>query len=988
MMANRTGDRSQLDRRRPSLYARWLVGVLVAVLAPAAVGVAATPAHAGAPQAGSTLHMAASAEPAAVPGEIVVGFRSGVDGSERAAARSAADVNAKRNLLARGGQLVKVERGQTVDEAIAALEQRADVRYAEPNWIYHAESTTPDDARFGGLWGLENTGQAVNGRVGTADVDLDAPEAWEVNRGSASTVVAVVDSGVAFEHPDLAPNMWSNPGEIADNDIDDDGNGMVDDVRGWDFVGDDDNPWDYVDHGTHVAGTIAARGNNGVGITGVAWQASIMDARALNASGSGSNADIADAFTYAAANGAKVVNASLGGPGSSQALSDAITNHPDTLFVVSAGNSALNNETTASYPCNYTAANLICVAATDNTDALASFSNYGATSVDLAAPGVDIDSARPHYLPDAFADGFESSLDKWTVQSGPWGRVTIPNNSLWLTDSPNVNYANNADYAIRTSSKVDVGEHTDCVMKFRYGSYLEAGFDWLWVQSSTDGTAWTDLARIGDTNGAIRSVGVELGAGGSRYYRYRLTSDEAVVKSGVYIDNVRIACPGGPYGSDDYQLLSGTSMASPHVAGAAAVLFSHKPSATVADIKAALLDTGDPIAALSGKTVSGRRLNLNAALMSPAIRANTTSVINSHDPDPSVIDQAVTVHYSVTSEAQGAGTPTGNVTVSDGTESCTGTVAAGQCTLVFTTAGRRSLTATYSGDDAYYNASPSSAGVSHQVQADTTSTITADDPDSSVAGEPVTVNFAVTPVAPQTGTPTGDVTVSDGVDSCTATVAAGQCTLALNTVGSRTLTADYAGDDNFRASTSAGEPHTTSQPSTPGGQPPTGDPASNPGGQSPTGDPSSTPGGQPPTGNPPSTPPAHVSGASMTHRRFRVSPTRRLAQISRRRPPVGTTFKYTLDSAATVRFDFTRPGAGRKAGGKCVSVNKHNRRKPKCVLQRGSLTFAGHAGLNTVRFAGWLSRTNKLTPGKYALSITAITPGGATSQQLRFTIVR
>ena len=552
-------------------------------------------------QTGPTLRSAAPAGPVAVPGEIVVGFRSGVDGAERAAARSAADVRATRNLLVPGAQLVKVERGQTVGDAITELEQRPDVRYAEPNWIYHATSTTPDDPRFGGLWGLHN---------GTIDADIDAPEAWDRSTGSASTVVAVVDSGVAWEHPDLAPNMWSNADEIADNGVDDDGNGKVDDIRGWDFIDADNNPWDYNGHGTHVAGTIAARGDNGIGITGVAWEASIMPVRALNAVGTGTNAGITDAFTYAAANGAKVVNASLGGGPRSQAQSDAITDNPNTLFVFAAGNDGTNNDVSPHFPCNYTASNLICVAATDNTDTLADFSNYGASSVDLAAPGVDIDSARPHFT-DSFTDGFESGLGAWTVQSGPWGTQTALN-TTWLVDSPGATYADNADWAIRTSSKVDVGTRTDCAFMFEYAAFLEAG-DWLYVQSSTDGTTWTNLSRVGDTDGYVED-GFAAVAAGSYYYRFRLTSDASITESGVFIDNVRVSCPGGTYGSDDYQSMSGTSMAAPHVAGAAAVLFSDTPTATVAEVKAALLDSGDQIAGLSGKTVTGRRLNLKAAL--------------------------------------------------------------------------------------------------------------------------------------------------------------------------------------------------------------------------------------------------------------------------------------------------------------------------------------------------------------------------------------
>ena len=758
--------------------------------------------------AAQTLQPAAPPGLEAVPGEIVVGFKGGVAGPERAAARAAADVDARQNLLVRGAQLVKVEPGQTVRAAIAELERRRDVRYAEPNWIRHATATTPDDPMFGSLWGLDNTGQAVNGHAaGTSDADIDATEAWDRNRGSPSTVVAVVDTGVAWDHPDLSPNIWSNSDEIAGNGIDDDGNGKVDDVRGWDFAYGDNNPWDYDDHGTHVAGTTAARGDNAVGIAGVAWQASLMPVQALDANGSGNDANIANAFAYAADNGAKVVNASFGGPGFAQVLSDAITGHPGTLYVVAAGNAGKNNDAAPEYPCNLTAVNLICVAATDNADRLAGFSNYGVSSVDLAAPGVDIFSARPRHT-DSFNEDFETNLGNWTVQSGPWGRVSAFG-SIWLADSPAGNYADGADWAIRTTSKVDLGARTDCALSLRYATILQNGADWLAIQSSVDGTAWTDVARLGDSNGGVRSTKVLLGAAGSRFYRFRLTSDAGVNRDGVFIDSVRIACPGGAYGAGDYQFLDGTSMAAPHVAGAATVLFSDTPSATVAEVRSALLDSGDALAALSGKTVTGRRLNLDAALTALVHRVATTTTITSDDPDPSVVGQPVTVQYGVANGEVGAATPTGNVTVTDGVSSCTGTVAVGECSITLTTRGSRSLAASYAGD-ATHHASPASASAAHEVDpADTVTLVTADDPDPSGVGEDVTVSFTVAAVPPGSGTPTGDVTVSSGHDSCTGTVAAGSCTLSVTTAGTRTLTASYAGDGSFNGSASATEPHTT-----------------------------------------------------------------------------------------------------------------------------------------------------------------------------------
>ena len=235
--------------------------------------------------------------------------------------------------------------------------------------------------------GSAHTGQIVNGVPGTADADIDGPEAWDTETGSSDVVVAVVDSGVTYDHPDLAPNMWSNPGEIPGNGIDDDGNGFIDDVRGWDFIGVDNDPFDLNLHGTHVAGTIGAKGDNNQGITGVDWDVSLMALRALDNYGSGSNAGITAAFNYAGDNGADVVNASLNGTGFSQAMLDSINAAPNTLFVAAAGNNATNNDTTTPrYPCNYVAPNNICVAATNSNDGLASFSNVGATSVDLAAP--------------------------------------------------------------------------------------------------------------------------------------------------------------------------------------------------------------------------------------------------------------------------------------------------------------------------------------------------------------------------------------------------------------------------------------------------------------------------------------------------------------------------------------------------------------------------------------------------------------------------
>lgn len=281
----------------------------------------------------------------------------------------------------------------SVAQALAAYRANPNVLYAEPDYRIHLEGI-PNDPDFSSLWGLNNTGQAG----GTPDADIDAPEAWDITTGNRSTIVAVIDTGVDYNHPDLAANIWTNPDEIPGDGIDNDGNGYVDDVHGYDFVNHDADPMDDQGHGTHVAGTIGAVGNNGVGVAGINWQVQIMALKFLDATGSGSTSDAIDALNYAVANGATIVNASWGGDPYSQALYDAIRNARDAgvIFVAAAGNNGANNDQAPFYPAGYDLANIIAVAATDRNDRLASFSNYGATTVDLAAPGVDILSTKPN----------------------------------------------------------------------------------------------------------------------------------------------------------------------------------------------------------------------------------------------------------------------------------------------------------------------------------------------------------------------------------------------------------------------------------------------------------------------------------------------------------------------------------------------------------------------------------------------------------------
>ncbi|MCB9832601.1 MAG: S8 family serine peptidase [Planctomycetes bacterium] len=269
--------------------------------------------------------------------------------------------------------------------------RRPEVLWVESNALGRRDQLLPNDSGFANCYALHNTGQTVNGDPGTADADMDCPEAWSLITDASAVRIAVVDSGCRITHTDLMANIWTNPGEIAGNGVDDDGNGLIDDLHGWDFLGDDGSPDDFDGHGTNVTGCIAMRGNNGSGGTGVCWQAQVMVIKdgdaipqvALSAMG----------IEYAAMNGAVACNFSTGyGSGSYPVLQQAV-NVAESLgmiICVAAGNSSQNLDLVADAPATYANGNLLVVAASNNDDGLTSFSNYGATTVDVAAAGDDV----------------------------------------------------------------------------------------------------------------------------------------------------------------------------------------------------------------------------------------------------------------------------------------------------------------------------------------------------------------------------------------------------------------------------------------------------------------------------------------------------------------------------------------------------------------------------------------------------------------------
>lgn len=477
------------------------------------------------------------------------------------------------------------ERGKTTAQLIAEIKDDPTVETVEPNYLRWVNAE-PNDPRFAELWALKNTGQAVNGTSGTASADVKFVAARELARTPLSQiVVGVIDSGMDVVHPDLAANVWVNNLETPGNGIDDDGNGYIDDRNGYDFASGDADPSDSGYHGTHVAGTIGARGDNQTGIIGVNERVRLLALKVSTDGTTISTSAAISALQYATAlknRGVNIValNASYGGGGYSSSENAAIQAAGDAgiILCAAAGNNTSNNDSTASYPASYRLPNMIVVAATDQNDGLASYSNYGATTVDIAAPGSNILSTQPSTV--SFQAGGTTYSSSELTFSGLTTGVSGNIVDCGFGNSP-------AEFPAAVNGHIALiqrGTQTfSTKVTYAMAAGAKAAIIWNNVSGTFSGTLqtannWIPARSISQADGqAIRAA---------------LPRTGAIVVTG------------------NYQYLNGTSMATPHVAGAVAFAAMNFPGQTVAQRRQRILASVDLKLGLLGKVATSGRLNL------------------------------------------------------------------------------------------------------------------------------------------------------------------------------------------------------------------------------------------------------------------------------------------------------------------------------------------------------------------------------------------
>jgi subtilisin family serine protease len=578
---------------------RWPV-LFVSLLLLAGLAVAVTRANDDEPAAPAASGVASG--PQYAEGEVLVKFRAGTTPGAAAVLAAALAVEEVREfgLLSaarRRPYLLLRSPGRSTGELLAALQASPEVEAVSPNYRRRL-LRLPNDPKYSKQWSLSR---------------IRAPEAWDRGVGSGSVVLAVIDTGVAYNHGDLAANMWRNPGETPGNGIDDDSNGFIDDVWGYDFAADrfganDSDPMDIDTHGTHVAGVMAAVGNNGQGVCGINWSARIMALKGFRPDMHIYDSDCIEAIEYAVMmkrdHGVNVVaiNASFGGGGEDELQMDAIAEAGDNgiAFVCAAGNEGADNDATPFYPAGYDLASIIAVAASDEDDQLATFSNYGANSVDIAAPGVGILSTVPA------GKGLEA----------------------WLRSGSDTFDANPMEFSGRTASAGLNRMIYDCGRGSSAGAF-PAGVSGNFALIERGDTNFAQKTTLAQNAGAV-GVAIynnvpgdfsgTLGSAGNWVPVVSLSqADGLQLKArGVHAVNLtsRLA---------DYGLADGTSMASPHVCGALGLLAAQFPGDDLSKRITRLYSGADRASGLENKCKTGARLNLARALSQSLLLVMTVS---------------------------------------------------------------------------------------------------------------------------------------------------------------------------------------------------------------------------------------------------------------------------------------------------------------------------------------------------------------------------
>lgn len=506
-----------------------------------------------------------------------------------------------------GLSLVKLPDTISVTDAVAYYTGIPGIAYAEPDY-YFSTYTTPDDPDLWRQWGLLNTGAPYRESKppGTAGADISAVSGWDIATSTDDVIIAVIDTGVDVSHPDLTSNLWSTGAY-----------GTV--IHGYNVLESDESiePWDDNGHGTHCAGIIGMIGDNGIGGSGVAWNTSIMAIKALNYRGSGRLSDLSLGMAYASANGASIISCSFGTPYRSRVMEDMIRSSP-ALFVCAAGNSKSDMNLHPDYPASYDLSNVITVAATDPSDGLSSFSNYGNRTVHVAAPGTEIYSTYPSaYSYDSFFRDPEFSPDNF-ILDGNWTFVPgcMPGELPSLYGSI-PEYTEEAEELVITfNQSVMVPEQAPILVWDLSGRF----YGYQRIEYSYDGEHWTilqDGSMYLNEDDWVQKFAPLYSIPGQNSIRIRFTyslfSNDCLAD--FSIRNIRLGYQGS-IEKPEYRYMNGTSMATPMVAGIAGLIKSMAPELTAGEMRQVIMDTVDPLPSLQDKIISNGRVNLAKALHS------------------------------------------------------------------------------------------------------------------------------------------------------------------------------------------------------------------------------------------------------------------------------------------------------------------------------------------------------------------------------------